>query len=85
LIFCSSKRFLILASAWRFVPSHVRSSTSHTVNITTLCTDVCLSGILSLSIAPHQEPRFLLPLVFPLCVLVATSFSKPPLVRTLEY
>ncbi|KNF01215.1 hypothetical protein PSTG_05572 [Puccinia striiformis f. sp. tritici PST-78] len=35
-----------------------------------------ISGTLLLSIQPHQEPRFLLPLIFPLTILCSHSLSK---------
>ena len=49
----------------------------------------CISGLAVLSIAPHQEARFLLPLVFPICLVYGNKLSlgqtNIPKVKTRSY
>jgi phosphatidylinositol glycan class Z len=42
-----------------------------------LCMGTVVSGLLLLSLAPHQEPRFLAPLLVPLSILTAEQVWKP--------
>jgi phosphatidylinositol glycan class Z len=44
--------------------------------MTSTCAWTILSGLGFLSLAPHQEPRFLLPLLVPLAILSAPSFKS---------
>lgn len=44
-------------------------------HFTTLCAAIVISGIFFLSLAPHQEPRFLAPLVYPMAVLGPATFD----------
>jgi len=41
-----------------------------------LCSSTVISGLFFLSLAPHQEPRFLLPLLFPLSVCGAFILTQ---------
>lgn len=44
----------------------------------------CASGLLFLSLAPHQEPRFLLPLTLPLTLLFSHTVAFPPPITPLR-
>lgn len=43
-----------------------------------VCKAILISGLVLLSIAPHQEPRFLLPLLIPLVVLSDNPLTRSP-------
>ena len=48
-------------------------NTNNNISRRVYCRIIIWSGLLGLSIAPHQEPRFLLPLAYPLVQLYSTT------------
>ena len=46
-------------------------------NLTTLCRLMIISGIILLSCSPHQEPRYILPCLLPLCILASRMTVSP--------
>jgi phosphatidylinositol glycan class Z len=53
-----------------------KRSLSGTIDVEELCLGCIISGVGMLSIAPHQEPRFLVPLVTPLALLCASVGAR---------
>lgn len=63
----------ILSHPWKEGHTHQGEARNRT---STMCALILISGLGFLSLAPHQEPRFLLPLLVPLVLLVREDFFR---------